>query len=150
MNMEVRKSQSFCNTYVLCVYLYDDVPYKRVPSSCCSYVRQCLCVVCCVQRCCQTEWITRDHWLCLSGEMCGTPTNRGGPPLSLFSCIYLLSFHLFCRLVTFPPFPPMFIHRYGGGPMVQKLEICSVCKDLLDSYTEQRKREKEEIHKVCS
>jgi hypothetical protein len=26
---------------------------------------------------CQTEWITRDHWQCLSGEMCGTPTNRG-------------------------------------------------------------------------
>jgi ubiquitin carboxyl-terminal hydrolase 20/33 len=40
--------------------------------------------------------------------------------------------------------------RYGGGPMVQKLEICSVCKDLLDSYTEQRKREKEEIHKLQS
>ena len=40
--------------------------------------------------------------------------------------------------------------RYSGGPLVQKLEVCSICKALLDSYTERRKREREHIHKVRS
>ena len=38
--------------------------------------------------------------------------------------------------------------RYGGGPMVPKLEVCSVCKALLDEYADRRKREKEEVYKV--
>lgn len=40
--------------------------------------------------------------------------------------------------------------RYGGGPMVMKLEVCSVCKALLDNYTERRKKEKDDIYKLQS
>ena len=32
--------------------------------------------------------------------------------------------------------------------MVLKLEVCSVCKTLLDNYTERRKKEKDDIYKV--
>ena len=34
--------------------------------------------------------------------------------------------------------------------MVPKLEVCSVCKALLDEYADRRKREKEEVYKVQS
>ena len=34
--------------------------------------------------------------------------------------------------------------------MVPKLEVCSVCKALLDEYADRRKREKEEVYKVLS
>ena len=33
---------------------------------------------------------------------------------------------------------------------MQKLEVCSVCRALLDSYSERRKKEREDIHKVES
>ena len=135
------------------VYIYMMMMYKRVPSSCCSYVYTSVCV--CRLLCAAVLPNRVDHArplaMSVRRDVWDTYQQRWASPLSILLYLsFLLSFHLFCRLVTFPPFPPMFIHRYGGGPMVQKLEICSVCKDLLDSYTEQRKREKEEIHKVCS
>ena len=41
------------------------------------------------------------------------------------------------------------MNRFGGGPMVSKLEVCSMCKALLDNYSERRKKEKDDIHRVC-
>ena len=44
----------------------------------------------------------------------------------------------------------VYIHsnRFGGGPVVPKLEVCSTCRALLDNYSGRRKKEKDDVYKV--
>lgn len=40
--------------------------------------------------------------------------------------------------------------EHGGGPLVQRLEICKDCKELLSQLNKRRKAETEEVQKVHS
>jgi len=40
--------------------------------------------------------------------------------------------------------------RYGGGPLVQRLEVCQKCQVYLQHLNERRAQEKEDIHQLQS